>query len=668
MPSARQRRIVAAGAILSAGCLALATGQAHAEPTPVPTRIVTGTVAPEISGQRAIGAVAATQTRQVQLWLAPKSAAESFARAVSTPGSASYHHYLSPKQYTARYGAGPATIGKVKNWLSKEGFSHITTDSQHNYVSAQAPVSTVQKAFSVKINTYRITGPDGTKQTVTSNDRNITMPADLASDISAVTGLDNLQPQTFHAVQNSANKSANKSAPSAAAADPNAFCSTYFGQKVKKGLPKYHGGTAFSYAGCGYTAHQLRAAYQMNSTNNGAGQTVAYIEVGTPYKMVKALKKFASLGGLPAPKTSSYNELTVGNNVNDCGNAFDIEEQLDVEAGYAMAPGAKHLLVGGDSCQEKLSGLQALLDAQLAVLNGSGNAPFATIESNSWGVSSETTPSSMTKAMHAVLVRAAAEGVGMYFASGDAPGMSQPADDPLATSVGGTSLGIGATNQRLFETGWSNEELDLSGKGYANLGINGAAGGGASLLYGQPSYQAGIVPKKDATPSQGDLTGLRRTSPDLSAVADAYTGIQQVDVEQTEKGADVFDIFADGGTSLSTPLIAGMVATVQQSGVQVGFANPALYSLAGTPAFNDPTPVTSTTAANRSAVYCPPANELCWGKGLETLDSQDRDYTDQSTTKGYDTMTGIGTPDGQTFIKALRKAAASSTATAAIHR
>lgn len=648
-PSARKRRgIVAAGALLSAGCLALATGQASAEPTAATTRIVKGTVAPEISGHRPIGAVAATQTRQIQLWLTPKSSAESFAQAVSTPGSASYRHYLTPKQYSARYGAGPATISKVERWLSGQGFRHITTDSQHNYISAQAPVGNVQKAFAVKINQYRVTGTDGTKQTVTSNDRNITLPADLSADVSAVTGLDNIQPQTFHA--------ARKSSLAAAATDPNANCSTYFGQKVKKGLPTYHGGTSFSYAGCGYTAGQLRAAYGMNATNDGAGQTVAYIEVGTPYKMVKALKKFASLGGLPAPKAGSYNEMTVGSSVNDCGNAFDVEEQLDVEAGYAMAPGAKHLLVGGDGCSTKLFGLQALLDAQLAVLDGSGNAPFATIESNSWGISTEATPGSVTKAMHAVLVRAAGEGVGMYFSSGDAPGMSQPADDPLATSVGGTSLGVGAKNQRLFETGWSNTELDVAGKGYANEGINAAAGGGASLLYKQPSYQAGVVPNKDATPSAGDATGLRRAAPDISALADAYTGIQQVDVEQTDNGADFYDIFADGGTSLSSPLIAGMIATVQQGGIQVGFANPALYSLAGTTALHDPTPVTSSTTAKRSAVFCPLSNDLCWAKGLETFDSQDRTYTDQNTTKGYDTMTGIGTPNGQTFITALRKA------------
>ncbi|GAB3921574.1 S53 family peptidase [Microlunatus endophyticus] len=650
---------MAAGALISAGCLALATSQAQAAPTDAKAHVLKGSVAPEISGHPAIGAAAASQTRTVQLWLKPKAAAESFATAVSTPGSLTYRHFLTPDQYTQAYGAGSATIKQVRSWLTGHGFSHLSTDSQHNYVSAQAPVSTVQKAFSVKINKYRVTGPDGTQQTVTSNDRDITLPAALGSDVSAVTGLDTIQPRTFHSARPTTAKTAAAQAATAeaAAADPDADCSTYYGQKTKTGLPKYKGSTSFPYVGCGYTAKQLRAAYGMNTANNGAGQTIAYIEIGTPYRMLKSLKRYATLGGLPAPKSTSYNELTVGDDVNNCGNAFDVEEQLDVEAGYTTAPGAKHLLVGGDGCNLKYGGVQALLDAELAVLDGSGSAPFATIESNSWGLTGEAATSALTTAMHSILVRAAAEGVGMYFSSGDNPGLSQPADDSLAISVGGTSLGIGAKDQRLFETGWSNEELDLDGKKYDNEGIGrSAAGGGASLLYAQPAYQAGVVPKKVAIPPSGDSTQPRRTVPDLSAVADAYTGIQQVDVEQTDKGKDFYDIFPDGGTSLSSPLVAGIMADVQQGGVRLGFVNPTLYSLAGTAAWHDTLAVTKSTPASRSAVYCPPTSELCW-EGLETLDSQDRVYTDQSTTKGYDTMTGLGTPNGQTFINALRTAA-----------
>lgn len=655
MPRARlHRRVVAAGALVTAGCLALATVPANAGPTgPHPYRLP-GSLSPQVRGKQPIGPANAARPMTVQLWLKPDAGAESFARNVSTPGSSAYQHYLSPAEYTARYGPSGAVVRDVRHWLRAQGFTHITTDPQRNYVRADAPVRIAQNAFSVKINRYRVTGPDGRPQTVSSNDREVTLPAGLGPDIVGVTGLDNFQPQTFH--------TGTRTTTTAAAADSN--CSTYYGQKVKSGLPKYHGGTKFPFAVCGYTAKQLRAAYGMNSRNNGAGQTVAYIEVGTPYKMVKSLTRFAKLGGLAAPGSNSYRQLSLGRG-NACGNPFDIEEQLDVEAGYAMAPGAKHLLVGGDSCNVKDFGVQALFDADLAVINGTGKAPLATIASNSWGLTGgESIPGDFVKVLHNILTRAAAEGVGMYFSSGDDPGLSVPANDPYAIAVGGTSLGVGSTNNRLFETGWSNEMLEVTKTGYINDGIGrSAAGGGPSLIWKQPAYQRGVVPAAVAVPGTGNTTERRRTVPDISAVADPFTGIQQVDVEKTKKG-DRYWVFADGGTSLAAPLVAGMIATVQQHGARLGFANPALYELSGTPALRDALPVTKSTSPRRAAVFCPASNELCGVKSLLTLDSQDREYTDQSTTKGYDTMTGIGTPKGQTFIKALRAISKAGSATA----
>ncbi|MGC5168426.1 S53 family peptidase [Luteimicrobium sp. DT211] len=415
--------------------------------------------------------------------------------------------------------------------------------------------------------------------------------------------------------------------------------------------------------GCGYTAKQIRAAYGLQPGDTGTGQTIAYIEVGTPYKMVKALTRFAKLGSLPAPRSTSYQQLTIGRG-NDCDNPFDVEEQLDVEAGYAMAPGARHLLVGGDSCNLEHQGVQPLLDAETTVLGSGSSGPLATIVSNSWGLTDESMPGGYATIMHTILVRAAAEGVGMYFASGDNPGVEIPASDPFAIAVGGTSLGIGAKNQRLFETGWSNKELSVGTKGYTSYGIGrSAAGGGISLLWAQPAYQKGVVPASVSRAPQGDLTTPRRAVPDIAALADAFTGIQQVDVEKNEKGNDFYDVFPDGGTSLATPLVAGMVAVAQQGGGRLGFANPALYALTGSSALHDALPVTSKTPGTRSAVYCPASNwDLCGAPLLETFDSQDRQYTDQSTRTGYDTMTGVGTPNGHAFLARARALTAAKAA------
>ena len=246
----------------------------------------------------------------------------------------------------------------------------------------------------------------------------------------------------------------------------------------------------------------------------------------------------------------------------------------------------------------------------------------------------------------------------MYYSSGDNPGVSVPASDPNAIAVGGTSLGLDHDNLRLFETGWSNQFLGIENKKYVDEGIGrSASGGGTSLLWQEPAYQKGVVPASMTTPKAGNVSGLRAV-PDISADADAFTGISQGYLEPGKKG-DVYSVFPDGGTSLAAPLVAGIVAAAQQGQrVPFGFLNPTLYRLAGTTAVHDTLPVTSKTPNEYRAVYCPESNDLCGENSLQTFDAQLPEYTDQVTAKGYDTMSGIGTPNGQTFIAALRRAGA----------
>ena len=90
--------------------------------------------------------------------------------------------------------------------------------------------------------------------------------------------------------------------------------------------------------------------------------------------MFTTLKKYAAGNALPAPAAARYKELSLGGTFAACGD-FYVEESLDVEATYAMAPGANELVVGGDGCDTGDSGLQGLFDADLAVLNGNGSAP-----------------------------------------------------------------------------------------------------------------------------------------------------------------------------------------------------------------------------------------------------------------------------------------------------
>jgi subtilase family serine protease len=380
------------------------------------------------------------------------------------------------------------------------------------------------------------------------------------------------------------------------------------------------------------------------------------VELGLTPDMFLTLQDYAKVMHIPAPSTHRYAELSLGLG-NACGDPGNIEEQLDVESSYDMATAAKQLVVGGDSCDEGDFGFQGLFNADTAILDGVGNHALASVASNSWDGGGETQPASLTDIEHAFLMRGAAEGVGMYFSAGDASGVATPSNDPFAIAVGGTTLGIGKTGNRLFETGWSTGDSVIQDNQWVLAGEIGASGGGPSLLWQQPGYQKGVVPP--ALSTVGGDQGAGRVVPDISADADSFTafGTGLLTFDPTDPSAPpTFILAAIGGTSLATPLVAGMVIAAQQgqSG-PFGLINPAIYKLAGTSAFHDIRPLTAASPALFRGIACDAAT--CGTQLLTTFDDQDPSmpgYTGQVTLKGYDNMTGVGTPDGQKFITAMR--------------
>jgi subtilase family serine protease len=645
------RRAVAAlsacAAAAAAGGVLGAPGTAQAART-APQSVLPGSLAPAATPSASLGPVPATEKLTVQVWLKPDlSGATAFANAVSSPGSAEFHHYLSPRAYTARFGPSAAQARAVGSWLAGRGLTQVHADSGRDYVSATGPASKIGSAFGVRLNRYRVTGANGRPTVIQSNDRNVSVPASLAPSVLAVTGLNNTQPATFDAAGAQARQ------PAAAPA-----CSHYWAQYVRGFHPAFHGFTKGALPICGYSADQLRGAYGATMASTGQGQTIALIEDGTPTAMFTTLTDYARSNHLPAPVSSRFRELQIGHG-GACGNPFDGEEQLDSEASYAMAPGATQLMVDGDSCGTRLQGVQPLFNAELAVLTGNGNSASASIESNSWGISGgESYPVIYAKTAHAIALRGAAEGVGIFFAAGDSPGLAVPASDPYTLAVGGTTLGIGPGNSTVFQTGWSND-VGFSNQGkWFDGGIGrDASGGGASLLYAQPAYQKGVVPASMSHVLAGGRIATDRTVPDISADADFdNSGILMGFIEPTKDGQPgKYRTEENGGTSLACPLVAGLVADAQQGQPSnFGFINPLIYKLAGTRAFRDVLPVTAATPLQDRAVYHPGGK---FGSSVDVVDSQLPAYTNQVTAKGYDTMTGVGTPNGAAFLAGLRRAA-----------
>jgi subtilase family serine protease len=590
-----------------------------------------------------VGAVPPSQQLTVQMWLTPDLAgATAFANLVATPGSSAFHHYLSPNAYTAQFGPSAAQAAAVTAWLTAEGLTQVHADSGRDYVSATGPVSRIQSAFGVQIDRYRVMGANGESTVIQSNDRAVSVPASLTPDVLGVTGLDSAPPVTSSA--------GHGSAPA---------CSHYWSQYTKSFRPAYHGLTKGSLPVCGYSANQIRAAYGATAAATGKGQTVALTEAPAPPAMLATLADYAKGNHLPEPKSTQFRQVGIATG-GTCGASspgaaqsgfFSDEAEMDSEAVYAMAPGADQLMVVGEGCNEA----QALLDSALYVLTGNGAHPRASIVSNSWGL---LPGDASAQTVHAMDLRAAAEGVGMYFASGDTPGAFWVTQsDPYVTAVGGTTLGIGAKNNRVFETGWSDDYATLDDGTWTDMGVDGGAGGGTSLVWGQPAYQKGVVPASMSRVRVGKRIVTDRTIPDIAADGDSDSGLL---VGYIASGTDAhpgpYQTEETAGTSLATPLVAGLVADAQQGQKSAfGFINPLIYRLAGTPAFHDILPVTASMPQQDGDAW--EAGTGGASTGIDVFDSQERAYTQQVTAKGYDTMTGVGTPNGAAFITGLRRAA-----------
>jgi subtilase family serine protease len=609
-----------------------------------------GSAAPFTSYGRATSAVAGPTQLTVQVWLRPShlTAAQNYATAVSTPGTKLFHHYLSPDAYTARFGASLAAAHAVESWLRTQGFTGIQPDAQRNYVRATGATSAIDAAFRIQLENYRSSASlNAGPYQLHASDRPVSVPRSLAQYVLGVTGLDNAAPKLplmrgTMATHGTTGKSA-------------ASCSQYYGQHEVSGLPAQFGRTSFPTQICGYGAQQLRGAYGMNTGNDGSGQTVSLVELGLAPDMFLTLQDYAKTAHFVAPSPSRYTELSLGKNT--CGDPFDVEEQLDVETSYDMAPGANQLVVGGDSCNDGDYGNQGLFDADIVTIDGIGgsNHPLANISSNSWGPGNDTQPAILTSIMHAYLVRAAAQGVGMYFASGDSPGVETP-DDPFSILVGGTTLAISKDNQYQFETGWSSGGSKIKNGHWVISSQQGASSGGPSLIWSQPAYQSGVVPAA-LSKAPGDRPGPVRSEPDLSADADLFTGFATGLLRFPKNKPPQFFEIPVGGTSMASPQVAGIVADAQQGQSTVfGFTDPVLYRLNGTQAFHDVLPVTASTPSLFHGELC--LASLCGSQQLITADDQSPlmpGYVGQVTLKGYDNMTGLGSPNGQSFLSALRK-------------
>jgi len=589
-----------------------------------------------LSHGKKLGTASASAAVDARVYVGPNgglAALTAAAYAVSTPGSATYHQYLTAEQFHAKYDATGATVKEVKDWLSAAGFTITATEASNRYIDVAGTVANAQAAFGVEIGDYSHDG-----LTVRAPAGALTAPSTVSDAVIAVDGVD-----TTPSVVAPKSK---KPAPPPTLFKNAQPCSAYYGEKVDTTQPFQ--GAALPYAVCGYNADQLRGAYVGASRLTGAGVTVAITDAyASPTMLSDAKAYFSGNGGGRAFRSAQYSESLphafthVGDGPHGCGeNGWYGEETLDVEAVHAIAPGADIRYYAAASCYDR-----DFLDT-FSRINDENRARVVT---NSWGDLGDAVKPATLNAYEREFAQGALQGISYLFSSGDdgddtttggfsTPQTDYPASDPLVTAVGGTSTAIGVNNTLGGMTGWSTVKWfrDATTNTWVNPTYLYGAGGGESTNIARPWYQPGsggrLVPDvaMDADPTTGMLVGETQTNP--------YSG------------AIVFDYYRIGGTSLASPLFAAMVALrIQKAGTGQGLITPSIWASRGA-GFRDVTG-NLADAGNVRVDYADGVDgEGAPGEFLYSVRTFGATVgTSQRTTTGWDNLTGFGVPTAAWF-------------------
>lgn len=408
-----------------------------------------------------------------------------------------------------------------------------------------------------------------------------------------------------------------------------AACSLTTGVTTSTSTPNADGTETAPNVGFGsaYTPQQIRDAYGLTPLYlkgyQGQGQTVVIIDsYGSP-TLAQDLAVFDQQYGLPAVKLQVLSPLgTVPFNPADKEmSGWQGETTLDVEMVHAVAPQASIVVLTSPVDEtEGVAGLPEFLQLE----QYAQSHHLGSVVSQSWAASevslNDATGQAEIAKWDAFYQQAATQDHMTFFgSSGDngatdytdaslshyssTPTTDFPADSPWVTSVGGTTLNNASGVYQ--EVAWNSQ--------------GGASGGGLSKFYSTPAFQQALPASV-----QSQLNG-RRGVPDVSAAADPGTGLAIYIAGQWTLA---------GGTSAAAPFWAAMTAIANQvAGRPLGFINPALYKIAGTPqyvrAFRDVTSGDNGYHAN----------------GVDVQGYQ--------AGTGWDAVTGLGTPNAAVLIPLL---------------
>jgi subtilase family serine protease len=574
--------------------------------------VLAGTEAPAAARRNPVGAVSKSSRVDFDLVLQLRDAsgAEQLVKEVSSPTSASYRKYVTSAQWESRFSPSAAEVSAAKAWLRSEGFKIESLSKDRITIAASGTAAQVEKAFGTGLDNYKLQG-----RTIRLATGALSVPSAVSADVVGAIGI-NQNFATPADSSGSAPASAAKSSSSKYPPAPGAFvtappCGSYYGQKSTKVSPPFGSGypTKVPDEVCGYKPGQFRSAYGITSSMTGQGVTVAVIDAYDSATIASDAATYfkANDPGNPFSNAHFTSEDSLPfDQEAACGASGWLDEQaIDVEAVHSTAPDANILFVGAKDCFD--TGLFAA--EQNVIDNGQAN-----VVTNSWAdTGGDLFEDAATRtAYDDLFMLADSTGITVQFSTGDSGdnfteiGLSSanyPSESPYVTGVGGTSLQIGKNGHEIGDLGWStgrsfectSNVVDVlpgctssTVKTWLPVTYDGGSGGFTSYNYTQPWYQASVVPPSLALRNE-DVDGpvAMRVIPDISLDADPSTGFLIGLHEIFPSGKDAYGQTRYGGTSLASPLLAGVVADADQGsiaagGAAVGFLNPAIYRLDST--------------------------------------------------------------------------------------
>ncbi|HTX29742.1 MAG TPA: S53 family peptidase [Solirubrobacteraceae bacterium] len=553
-----------------------------------------------------VGAAPASQVMTIGVELnRPDTAGElTLYNEIYQPGSAQYHHFLTPAQFDARFGVPASTVSAARSWLTGGGLSVQT--ASNDYFTATGTVAELDRLLQVNINRYTFQG-----KSFIANDAPPSVPDSLS--VAGIAGLDTINRFTFddlhgHTLKRLAGitvpgliPTTDASHPQASGVGPQAGDQQEFTPQELWGIYDDPGAASLTKANGTSDPETL----ERSPLALGQGQKIGIFGEGETSSVIAQLRLFETAMGFP--KVPVRVRHTEGGPDSDYGdNTGAIEWYLDSQSSTGMSPDVSEL---------DFYFAKTLFDADIFQdFNTWANDPNGPREMNASFGECEANPTNPVTGPLAqqpygtelgdelqamgdpILRQASMEGRTLLSSAGDTgsgcpelvapvvgagngvaiqpvPFVGYPCDSEYVVCVGGTVVSSNGTSypsasQRAAETSWT------------------YSGGGSSHFIAEPGYQQGVANIDLPCTSQPDgslYAGVPPTCRGVPDVADLSGNI-------TGDGYFIYidgEPSSEGGTSLASPLMMGQWARVQSAASRavqnkggLGFANPVIYGQA----------------------------------------------------------------------------------------